>query len=71
MNTVSVRLMNKKLTTSTLYELDSFTKYSIAVNPLDNFIYAKNPHFGWLRCHWTGTEHLPKEKLRKENILAQ
>lgn len=54
--------MNHKLTTSVLYELDKFTNYSITLNPVNNSMYVKNPHFGWLRCHWTEIEDLPSKR---------
>ena len=29
------------------YEVDNRSKYSICINPKDDFIYAENQHFGW------------------------
>ena len=75
-NAGSVRLMKHKPTSSILYELDSHTKYSIAVNTYDNFVYSKNPHLGWLKCNFQALEDLPPQKkqaasnsMGKESML--
>ena len=55
----SVHMLNQKLILSMrcnlvdwksdngYYEIDNFTKYSIAYNPIDECLYAKGAHFGW------------------------
>ena len=69
-NAGSVSLMKYKPTTSILYELDSHTKYSTTVNAADNLMYLKNPHFGWLGCHWMVLEDLPPQKKQaaRDNV---
>ena len=39
-----------KLQKCTVFELDSFTKYSILKNPNNEYFYAKNNHFRWMKC---------------------
>ena len=50
-NATSVKLMKDNPTTKFLYELDSYTKYSFAVNIKDNFMYSKK-HFGWMKYNF-------------------
>ena len=59
----SFRLRRKIDNGAVLYELDSFTKYSIAVNPTDDHLYAKNPQFGWQRCLMATARQLPPSKV--------
>lgn len=42
-----------------IYELDSYTKYSIGVKKVDNMMYAKNPKCGWLRYFMADNKGLP------------
>ena len=69
-NATSVRLMKNNPSTSLLYELDSHTKYSIAVNIEDNLMYLNNPHFGWLKCNFQVLEDLPSQKKQsaRDNV---
>jgi len=39
-----------RLNNCTVFELDSFTKYSIFKNPTDERLYINNSHFGWMKC---------------------
>ena len=39
-----------KLKKYTVFELDSFTQYSILKSPNDECLYDKNTHFGWIKC---------------------
>ena len=68
-NVISVRLIKHKPTTSIIYEIDSHTKYSIAVIA-DTLMYLNNHHLGWLRCHWMGLEDLPpqKKQVDRKNV---
>ena len=56
--------------TSLLYELDSHTKYSIAINIKDSSMYSKNPHFSWLKCSFQVLEDLPSQKkqVTRDNV---
>ena len=69
-NAGSVRLMKHKTTTSILYDFDSHTNYSIAVNTYDNLMYSKNPHFGWLKYNFHVLEDLPPQKKQaaRDNV---
>ena len=45
------RVQNQiKLQKCTVFELDSFTKYSILKNPNDECLCTNNTHFGWIKC---------------------
>ena len=45
------RVQNQtRLKKCTVFELDSFTKYSILKNSNDESLYAKKTHFGWTKC---------------------
>ena len=39
-----------KLEDYNIFEIDSFTKYSILKCLKDDFLYAKNTNFGWMKC---------------------
>ena len=48
--TLSQAANKVNLNNCTVFELDSFTKYSIFKSPNDECLYAKNTHFGWMKC---------------------
>ena len=68
-NATSVRFTKENPSTSLLYELDSHTKYSIAVKIEDNLMYSKNPDFGWLKCNFQTLEDLlSKKQAARDNM---
>ena len=60
----SVRNAKDYYNSCNVYECDNLTKYKIAINQTDNYLYAFNPHYGWQRVHYTMLIQYPNIKLK-------
>ena len=56
----------------TIFELDGFTKHSIFKSPNNEFLYAKNIHFGWMICGGNGFNHFSNSQIKMaENNIGK